>query len=464
MSTQSLDHPLSNVLNKSSEVLNFFVKIENKLVPITLKHNHTVRNLKMLLEEKLKIPSISYFLIIKRLVMKDSDKIGKIIAENSIILLNFKQLGGMIDAPFSAPLHGLEVILLDQENRPISGTLLETSSNPKNLPTNLVCRIYTNIGCGTGFGIRTARGEILIVTAKHVISSQFGRATLIAACFELDQHIIGKIIIEDFYNGRHQCRPSIQELNVVDFDFSGYDCLQVPQKDLITGEFYSIHDDIVALRPTGKCICGVLNQIPPIGHLNFLPTPDSGSTILLLGYPGIFTEKTKVFSLDVSEIEFNSVKTSFYSDSAMYTEGVILNRGIISCISASSVGGMSGSPMLYCDQGEWKISGMLVGGPAVYGHRKLLNILGAFYDGDRNACEILINELENPLVKRSRVMAISLLDNYDILPELVHDMYFREIKLESLELQKKFLNPKDILNHNLVYDCFRFIDQVVNTL
>ena len=150
------------------------------------------------------------------------------------------------------------------------------------------------------------------------------------------------------------------------------------------------------------------------------------------------------------------------SNTARYTEGEVLNQGIISCISASSVGGMSGSPMLYYDQSEWKIGGMLVGGPAVHGHRKLLNILEAFNRNDRSACEFLITEMINPHVKRSKRMAKTLLKNYQLLPKLVHMMYFGEIENESFESMENSLNPKDILNHNLVYDCFRFIDELVN--
>ena len=123
---------------------------------------------------------------------------------------------------------------------------------------------------------------------------------------------------------------------------------------------------------------------------------------------------------------------------------------------------MSGSPMLYYDQSEWKIGGMLVGGPAVYGHRKLLNILGAFNRNDRSACESLITEMINPHVKRSKLIAETLLQSYPLLPDLVHDVYFREIQHESFELLENSLNPKDLLNHNLVYDCFRFIDELVN--
>ena len=77
-----------------------------------------------------------------------------------------------------------------------------------------------------------------------------------------------------------------------------------------------------------------------------------------------------------------------FNDTAMYTEGEVLKKGAISCISAASFPGMSGSPMLWLNEGEWKIAGMLVGGPAVRGHRKLLEVLEAFNKGKQQSAKV----------------------------------------------------------------------------
>ena len=78
-----------------------------------------------------------------------------------------------------------------------------------------------------------------------------------------------------------------------------------------------------------------------------------------------------------------------------------------------------------------------------------------------SACEFLITEMIYPHAKRSKLIAETLLQSYQLLPDLVHDMYFRVIQHKSFELLENSLNLKDLLNHNLVYDCFRLIDELV---
>ena len=451
---------ISSILREKSENLNFFIKIGNQLVSLTFNSAQTVKSLKILIEKIFQIPSRYHFLKVERYVLKDMDKIGEKINEKSIISLNFRLLGGMIDPPYSAPLHGLEIILVNSINEPINGTKFDPNNNPLGLPSNLVCRIYTDCGNGTGFAVNSARRGTLIITAKHVVNSPLGQAKIIGASFEHIQDWFGGVIIRSLLGGRHRCEPKVYKLKVVDFDFSS----DGTQRDPITRQLYSIHDDIIALRFTGKCICGARNRNPPlIDQLQITPTPNDTSPIILLGFPGEFTDKAKVFPVDVSNSEFNKMKTSFATDVAIYTEGEVLRRGTVSCISASSVGGMSGSPVLWLSEGEWKIGGMLLGGPAVSGHRRLLNILRAINENNKVDCNRLIDEMANSRKTRNRKIGESLKKNID--PDLkyyVEKFYFEEIRQESLKLSRKGRDPKVALNHNLVYDCYSFISQIIS--
>ena len=47
---------------------------------------------------------------------------------------------------------------------------------------------------------------------------------------------------------------------------------------------------------------------------------------------------------------------------------------------------MSGGPLIYCEEGAWKICGLLIGGPAVKGHRELVDIYQLKKAGQNREC------------------------------------------------------------------------------
>ena len=59
----------------------------------------------------------------------------------------------------------------------------------------------------------------------------------------------------------------------------------------------------------------------------------------------------------------------------IFTEGMLDTSSNLLGITNSSVSGMSGAPIMYNNGNEWVACGILLGGPAVSGHRQLLDIV-----------------------------------------------------------------------------------------
>jgi hypothetical protein len=346
---------------------------------------------------------------------------------------------------------------LDSKNQILVGEQFDPRDG-KGLPERLVCRIYTDTGKGSGFAFQSVRGGKYIITNKHVIQSPFSTASRYAACFEHNQHNLqGSKLIKDADTVWHVCNTNVHALEIVNFlNPSSF----IDQKDPITNKFYSIDDDIVALRFKEECVCGRSQPSPSLNEVLVIPTVPETIPVTLLGFPGNSEEKSRVLSLadDVNDIDFKAALKAIPKNVLHYSEGEILAKSIISCISNSSVAGMSGSPLLFKDVDGWKITGILLGGPAVPGHRELIKILEDHENLKYNECENQINTFTSDNPSLQRVANDLMLDfRTNNFKRTLINFYLRLINEEYLILTRQGSGlSKTKLNHNLVFDCSTF--------
>ena len=66
--------------------------------------------------------------------------------------IRLRLLRGMIEPCYdSSPMHGLEILTLDNENNINTGTMFNYNSNPTNFPISSSVRFIVNVGSELGF-------------------------------------------------------------------------------------------------------------------------------------------------------------------------------------------------------------------------------------------------------------------------------------------------------------------------
>ena len=201
-----------------------------------------------------------------------------------------------------------------------------------------------------------------------------------AICFNYDQSSKGYIREFDRIDqGSHIYDGKLYKASTS----SKYCSLSGYLRDPITYELYSLEDDVATLVIHEVCICGSpLAHIAPLASLNLkTPTigepPRDGEALTLLGFPVEINQRDWVIpqrpDIDnkLVEIAFSSMKPNCL----IVTEGMLNASSNLLGITNSSVGGISGSPPMYNNGNEWVSCGVLIGGPAVSGHRALIEIV-----------------------------------------------------------------------------------------
>ena len=156
------------------------------------------------------------------------------------------------------------------------------------------------------------------------------------------------------------------------------------QTDPITGNLYSIDNDVTCFEILDQCICGNKLLMPIFDEVEISDTPAIDTDCFLLGFPGNDFEVERVLphAPELGTL-LPSQKFIMKPDTLVITKGMLIASGYLIGVITPSIAGMSGSPIMYKDRDKWKIFSLLIGGPSVEGHRELIEIIRLF--NERNA-------------------------------------------------------------------------------
>ena len=392
------------------------------------------------------------------------------IHDGASLFVRLRLVGGMIEPSEEiSPLHSLEVLIINASNHITFGTKFDSNNNTRLIPDNFVCRIYSNNGVGTGFAFRSKGGELMIMTVKHVLFSPITPASShYGVCFKHDQSKkLHKNVFEKVANGKHQCRADIYRAMPANVNFIS----NADQRDPVTGELYGLVDDIAALTVYDFCICG--NPLAPLTSLNLsLPKicdpPNKDESVILLGFPEKIADRDAVLPQrpDIDIVEVKSALMEMKANCLVVTDGILTNSSNLLAITNSSIGGMSGSPLMYHDGTEWGVCGILLGGPAVSGHRELLDLMALREKGEPE--QVILSQTSNIL----QMQPAAIFNGFSHLMLYYHNprdwkntavgYYYSLIRYHCcFAINQGNASFASSLNHNLAHRCLEFWEATI---
>jgi hypothetical protein len=363
----------------------------------------------------------------------------------------------VIDILMHRPLYSTEVLTISSSNTINTGQSFDPKINQQNLPLNFACRIYTDEEtCGSGFVFQGVSGQPYIISAKHVYRSPFIKPTRFFACFDHDQSFKDYLqIIRLMRAGINRCDHALFEVQLN----STLSTSSVPDLDQITGLALSMDGDICSFKFTGFCLCGQTPLLPAFQFLPLATFPPIHTEVLLFGFPGgLKRHKNEVFlfSEEIRDNEFDRARTIIVENRLHVVNGETLTETGVFSISNTSVPGMSGSAVLVNNGSTWAISGVLIGGPAVRGHREICEITELVNENQKAGAERVILALKNTGWKPSLCdYLLSELRSGDLCTEDLAKTY-----KDCLKIAYKRLGNVDRvaqLNHNLAYEALPFL-------
>ena len=151
------------------------------------------------------------------------------------------------------------------------------------------------------------------------------------------------------------------------------------QTDPITGNLYSIDNDVTCFEILDQCICGNKLLMPIFDEVEISDTPAIDTDCFLLGFPGNDFEVERILphAPELGTL-LPSQKFIMKPDTLVITKGMLIASGYLIGVITPSIAGMSGSPIMYKDGDKWKIFNLLIGGPGIEGHRELIEIIKLF--------------------------------------------------------------------------------------
>ena len=219
--------------------------------------------------------------------------------------------------------------------------------------------------------------------------------------------------------------------------------------DPITNFAYSIENDLDFLILKDTCPCGQACTVAtPLIPLK-IDDIDPAKELLLVGYPA--SEVPNKIALPYSRI---NPGTSFftYGNQLKQCKGRIidLNNDLIA-ITNSSIGGMSGSPIVQKKGSETIVVSMLLGGPAIELHSELISIAICISQKDfTQARNILSSVKQDPFLEPLKYLLINQDKRCSL--SICSLIYNRLIK----KYAKTLPNPESVLSHNLGFRIKKF--------
>jgi hypothetical protein len=175
-------------------------------------------------------------------------------------------------------------------------------------------------------------------------------------------------------------------------------------KDPITGNEFSLPGDIMIFLIFYTI--GTTVTLSPL-EVSTL-TPKEGQNVVIFGYPGqlgITTTRETICPLSskYTSIDYFDILQAIRGGNKLVkSSGKIIRTKDLMCVSCSSVPGMSGSPACVIENGEYRVVGILLGGPAAPFQRELVDIID---------CQIRRDWLKAQKIL-SRVMCSRKVDRY----------------------------------------------------
>lgn len=367
----------------------------------------------------------------------------------------------------SIPINSLEVFTIDSATHTVQKTNKFDPYETKNMfPRYFVCKIYSDLKkLGTGFVHKTPSGQLLIITAHHVQKTIFSEPSRYFVCFQYKQKKLKlEYIFEKFDLNNHKCNKKIFKIIPTGL-ISNYNA---GQKDPVTNQLCSIDNDLTVFSLQNECICGRKKRFPKFTFLEIGPVPNVDTRCFVFGYAGPNISLESV--IPHSPEYFNILRTqskNLRSNSLLWTEGKVISSGDLIAIDASSVFGFSGGPILYKDAQKWKIFGILIGGPAIQGHRELLSIYSHMKFNEIDSAKQKIKDLGLLLPSdifidlKNRLKSLLKIRNTERTLSYFRSRYYTLISdfCQTKEISKELLVAQ--LNHNLGIQVNDFIHTLI---
>ena len=264
--------------------------------------------------------------------------------------------------------HCTEILTLDERNNLSGGFPINTYVNPMSMPIESVGRIYASNRNTTGFLYKSPLYGLVVLSAHSSYATSFDSAspTNINIVFNLDHNY------NEDKDSPHTQHPDYRKLKPISKNLN----TQLIQNDPISECPYSLPNDIIIYEILNVCICG--SRVFPVqaGGLEIIDYKKITNTeVILLGYPGLLSSQNSFpLKTGLTLEETEEMHDSMKENQLVWTEGHIEKKGDLLAISNSSAGGMSGSPLLTYINNNWKVVGMLIGGPDVVDHYNLMKL------------------------------------------------------------------------------------------
>lgn len=368
---------------------------------------------------------------------------------------------------YPMPINSFEVFTINSATHTVKKTHKFDPYETKNMfPRYFVCKIYSDLkSVGTGFVHKTPSGQLLIITAHHVQKTIISEPSRYFACFQYKQKNLKlEYSFEKLDLNNHNCDKKIFKIIPTGL-ISNYNA---GQKDPVTNQLYSMDNDLTAFSLQDECLCGRKKKFPKFTFLEIGPVPNVNTRCFVFGYAGQDISLERV--IPHSPEYFNILQTqskNLRSNSLLWTKGKVISSGDLVAIDASSVPGFSGGPILYKDAQKWKIFGILLGGPAIQGHRELLSIYGHVKFNEIDSAKQKIKDLGHLLPSDIFIDLKKILKSFlqiSITEESLSyfkSRYYRLIShfCKTKEISKELLVAQ--LNHNLGIQVNDFIHTLI---
>ena len=190
--------------------------------------------------------------------------------------------------------------------------------------------------------------------------------------------------------------------------------------------------------------------------------------MILLGYPGQTSDKIRIIP-QRSNIGTSQVETALAQmnpNCLVWTKGKLTSQLSLMSVTNSSIGGMTGGALIYHNGHEWVVFGALLGGPAVSGHRELLEVvrMRQVMNPQQDVISRIkaISKMKPGLIFRKFGELKRTYHDYDYWMSLALGIYYSLVKNHCMYASYAGnLGFQDKMNHNLVHRCLEYWKLVV---
>jgi hypothetical protein len=360
-------------------------------------------------------------------------------------------------------LESIEIITLDSLKGIKTGEKVSSWENCS-LPEKSVGRIYTTRGGVTGWVVYTPlpdsplpNGALgIIVTVGHVKSLfTLNETEHFGISFELKPNPCYYTLISDIHKGaEHTCTPEFLRLEAYSYDYNHTKL----HTDPLTHYPSPLQNDITLFYVLPSCPCGNAFSVPySIRSLNILSVnPAENTACKVYGYPGAITRQSTLSLIphkdQVSVEEINKVSKAMKKDTLIISNGEVLKLGEdLIAVDNSTSPGMAGSPIVVNENNEWKVAGMILGGPAVPGQFEFADMVTALKGNNKEKVLDILSKIisnENHHFNEVVLNICKSLKTLVIAPEVFMALALQTYKM-LMKIYYTYCGSFEMMNHNL---------------